>query len=283
MTRLNRREALALVAVTAGGAALVSRAAFAQEATGSTAAETTLMPGADVCVLTPEVTEGPYYLDPDMERADIREDRVGVATKVRLQVVDQSCNRLEGARVDIWHCDALGIYSGYTNQLGGADTTGKTFLRGTQFTDSKGMVEFQTIYPGWYPGRTTHIHFKVFLDETTVLTGQLFFPDALSQFIYQNVDPYAEHGSDRETLNGNDGIASQATRASFAYVKELAEEYLVAMIVGVDPNATSSASQGPGGARPGGPPPDGAGGPPPGGGGTTNAEASAVPGTTGIR
>ena len=199
-------------------------------------------------------------------------------------VVD-GCRPVENARVDLWHCDALGVYSGYTGQLGGLDTSGQTFLRGSQFTDAKGIVAFQTIYPGWYPGRTTHMHFKVFLDEKTVLTGQLFFPDALSQFLYQNVAPYTEHGSERDTLNGNDNIASQATRASFAYVKELAEEYLVAMIVGIDPNAESAGFEMPGGARPEGPPPDGAGGPPPGGpqGGASSGTASAVPGTTGIR
>jgi len=283
-TPLNRRDALRLVAITAAGGALMTQQAFAQEA-GAAGGETTtgLMPGADVCVLTPEVTEGPYYFDPALERADITEGtQTGVATTVRLQVVDGSCKPIEGARVDIWHCNAVGHYSGYPNQTGGVDTTGQTFLRGTQFAGANGIVEFQTIYPGWYPGRTTHIHFKVFLDDRTVLTGQLFFPDALSQFIYQNVPPYTDHGHDRSVLNGNDNIASQATRASFAYVKELEERYLVAMIVGVDPAADASAGFGgaPRGQRPSRPPPDGAMSAPSRG---SDSNVSLVPGVPDIR
>ena len=258
----------------------MTQQAFAQEASATTT--TGLMPGADVCVLTPEVTEGPYYFDPELERADITEGtQTGVATTVKLQIVDGSCQPIEGARVDIWHCNAEGLYSGYANQTGGVDTSGQTFLRGTLFAGANGIVEFQTIYPGWYAGRTTHIHFKVFLDEKTVLTGQLFFPDALSQFIYQNVEPYTSHGHDRDVLNANDNIASQATRASFAYVKELEERYLVAMIVGVDPNAESSTGFGgaPGGGEPpSGPPPDGAMSAP-----STETSVSLVPGIKGIR
>ena len=286
-TSLNRRNALKLVAVTAAGGALMSRAAFAQEAAATTTAETTLMPGADVCVLTPEVTEGPYYFDPALERADITEGtQTGVPTNVRLQIVDSACKPIAGARVDIWHCNAVGLYSGYANQTGGVDTSGQTFLRGTQFASANGIVEFETIYPGWYAGRTTHIHFKVFLDEKTVLTGQIFFPDALSQFIYQNVPPYTDHGHDRDVLNGNDNIAAQATRASFAYVKELEERYLVAMIIGVDPNAESTATMGGMGGAPMGDPPSG---PPPDGGmggsssTTTDTDVSLVPGVEGIR
>lgn len=280
---VTRRDALRLVAITAAGGALMSQQAFAQEA-GVAATDTAigLMPGADVCVLTPEVTEGPYYFDPELERADITEgSETGVATTVRLQIVDGSCQPIEGARVDIWHCNAEGLYSGYANQTGGIDTTGRTFLRGTQFASANGIVEFQTIYPGWYAGRTTHIHFKVFLDEKTVLTGQLFFPDALSQFIYQNVEPYAARGHDRDVLNANDNIARQATRASFAYVKELEERYLVAMIVGVDPNAEAATGFGGaagGGDPPNGPPPDGAMSAP-----STETSVSLVPGIKGIR
>ena len=259
MTKINRREAFSLVAITAAGGAVMSQRAFAQE-TGATAAEATgLMPGADVCVITPEVTEGPYYFDPAMERADITEGRPGVPTRIRLQVVDAACLPMADARVDIWHCDALGLYSGYPGQgnEGTTDTTGETFMRGTVFTDAKGIAEFITVYPGWYRGRTTHVHFKVFLDQTNILTGQIFFPDALSEYLYLNVAPYNERGAERDTLNANDNIATRATRASFAYVKEMDAGYLVAMIVGVDPNATSAgtALPGGGGARPAGGPP----------------------------
>lgn len=257
MTTINRRDAFRAVAVTATGGLLISQQAFAAE-TGADATQTAaLLNGADVCVIVPEVTEGPYYFDPALERTDITEGRPGIPTRIRLQVVDAACAVLAGARVDIWHCDATGVYSGYANQGddGSVDTTGQTFMRGTLFTDANGIAEFETVYPSWYSGRTTHVHFKVFLDQTNILTGQIFFPDALSQYIYDNVAPYNDRAISRDTLNANDSIATQSTRAAFAFVKELEQEYLVAMIVGVDPAATSADGMG-----------MGAGGPPPGGG-----------------
>ena len=258
---MNRRDAFKAVAVTASGGLLMSQQAFAQE-TGASASQTAaLLQGADVCAIIPEVTEGPYYFDPAMERVDITEGRPGIPTRIRLQVVDASCVAMPGARVDIWHCDASGVYSGYAGQGddGSVDTTGETFMRGTQFADANGITEFETVYPSWYRGRTTHIHFKIFLDEANILTGQIFFPDALSEYIYLNVAPYNDRAATRDTLNANDSIAAQSTRAAFAFVKELEEEYLVAMIVGVDPTAQSAVgfSMG-GGDRPaGGTPPEG--------------------------
>lgn len=265
MTRMNRRDAFKAVAVTASGGLLMSQQAFAQEAGASASQTAALLQGADVCAIIPEVTEGPYYFDPDMERVDITEGRPGIPTRVRLQVVDAACLAMEGARVDIWHCDATGVYSGYAGQGddGSVDTTGETFMRGTQFTNASGIVEFETVYPSWYRGRTTHVHFKVFLDETNILTGQIFFPDALSEYIYLNVAPYNDRASQRDTLNSNDSIAAQSTRAAFAFIKELEEEYLVAMIVGVDPAAESAVGFSMGGGDRPEPPADGAGGPPP--------------------
>lgn len=264
--KMNRRDAFRAVAITASGGLLMSQQAFAQEAGASASQTAALLQGADVCAIIPEVTEGPYYFDPAMERVDITEGRPGIPMRVRLQVVDANCIAMPGARVDIWHCDATGVYSGYAGQGddGAVDTTGETFMRGTQFADDNGIVEFESIYPSWYRGRTTHVHFKVFLDETNILTGQIFFPDALSEYIYLNVAPYNDRASQRDTLNANDSIAAQSTRAAFAFIKELEEEYLVAMIVGVDPAAQSAVgfSMGaPSGDRPepskGGTPPEG--------------------------
>lgn len=231
MTTLTRRKALQLIAVSVAGGTLVTRDAFAQ-ASGNNA----LITGADVCVITPETTEGPYYFDPGLERADITEGRPGLATSVRLQIVDETCRPLEGARVDIWHCDATGLYSGYANQTGGADARGESFMRGTRFTGADGVAEFTTVYPGWYPGRTPHIHFKVFLDQTTVLTGQLFFPDEVSDQVYAGIAPYNERGDTRRATNDNDGIALRAGSASIASVEELPEAFLVQMIIGVEPS-----------------------------------------------
>jgi protocatechuate 3,4-dioxygenase beta subunit len=271
MNGLSRRDAIKALAVTAGGGMLMSPAAFAQETGAGVGRTAALLEGADVGTIVPEVTEGPYYFDPGLERIDITEGRPGIPLRVRRQVVDAACVPIEGARVDIWHCDATGLYSGYARQGddGTTDTSGQIFMRGTQFADANGIAEFQTIYPSWYRGRTTHIHFKVFLDQTTVLTGQIFFPDALSEYIYLNVAPYSDRAGRRDTLNADDGIAHQATRASYAFLKELEEEYLAAMIIGVDPAARSAAGLGGmAGPPPGGPPPDRPppGSPPPGGG-----------------
>lgn len=243
MTELSRRRALSLLAVTAAGGALLPRSAFAQEAD--------LITGADVCVITPEVTEGPYYFDPALVRADITEGRPGLPVRLRLQVVDASCAPIADARVDVWHCDATGVYSGYANQPGG-DLRGETFMRGTQMTDTKGVAEFATVYPGWYRGRTTHIHFKVFLDETNVLTGQIFFPDEVSETVYASVAPYNERGEARDMFNASDRIAQKAGEASIATLDPLGDGYDVALIVGVDPNAVSAGGfSGPGGPQDG--------------------------------
>lgn len=227
MSHISRRKAVALLAVTAAGGVLVPRSAFADSGE--------LITDSDVCVITPETTEGPYYFDPALVRPDITEGRPGLATSVQLQVVNTHCQPVPGARVDIWHCDATGLYSGYANQPGG-DATGETFMRGTQFANDRGVVEFETVYPGWYRGRTPHIHFKVFLDETTLLTGQLFFPDDVSDRVYASVAPYSTRG-ERDRRNDNDNIAQRAGLAAVAEVDELPDAYLVRMIIGVEPAA----------------------------------------------
>lgn len=237
---ITRRRALSLIAVTVAGAAIVPQRLLAQSAGGS------LLDGADVCTLVPEVTEGPYYFDPALVRVDITEGKPGLPLLLRMQVVDAACEPIAGARVDIWHCDASGIYSGYANQTDQADTSGETFLRGTQFADADGLVAFSTIYPGWYPGRTTHIHFKVFLDETNVLTGQIFFDEAMNEAVYSAVDDYYRDTA-RGTFNDNDGIAQQAGSASIAKVDPDGETYVAELIVGVDPSATSAGGFGAGG------------------------------------
>lgn len=245
------------IAVTASGQ-FIPRDVFAQ---GNTT-EAGLL-NSDVCLLTPEVTEGPFYFDPKLIRSDVAEGKQGVPITLLLQVVDERCKPLNGARVDIWHCDATGVYSNYPGQGDDSEhqisTEGQSFLRGTQLADQRGVVRFQSIYPGWYPGRTTHIHFKTFIDSRNVLTGQIFFPDALSEYIYQYVPPYSSRKQSRDTLNSDDSIATEATRASYANVKEETGHYLVSMIIGANPNNISHYAEGM--RRPAGPPP--AGGPRP--------------------
>lgn len=190
----------------------------------------------DVCLLQPELTEGPFYVDPKLIRADITEGRAGLPMQLRLQVVGADCTPVVGARVDIWHCDAQGVYSGVVNFAGGADTTSQTFLRGTQTTDQTGAVSFQTIFPGWYPGRATHVHYKVFLNETTVLTSQLFFDEAVNQAIYDDHEAYGRKDA-RNTLNDQDRIATRAGTGAVAAIKMTEPDGMMeaALVVGISP------------------------------------------------
>ena len=225
---LTRRKALSMLAVTAAGGVLLPRAALAQTSG--------LITGADACVITPQVTEGPYYFDPKLLRTDITEGRPGVPVRLRMQVVDSACAPMANVRVDVWHCDADGIYSGYNGY------EGETFMRGTQMTGADGVAEFGTVYPGWYRGRTTHIHFKVFPTATTEATGQIFFPDEVSEAVYAAAAPYTSHPG-RDTFNDRDGIARQAGAASVAEVSGIAEGYDVALIVGIETALTMGALQ----------------------------------------
>ncbi|WP_419695741.1 intradiol ring-cleavage dioxygenase [Mesorhizobium muleiense] len=231
---LSRRQALGLIAVSAGGGVFLPGIALAQQASPY-AGLALFDSGAGVCAITPEATEGPFYFDPKLERADITEGKAGIALNLRLQVIDAGCRPLAGARVDIWHCDAQGHYSGYPGQGDGqdVDTSGQSFLRGWQKTDDSGIVSFATIYPGWYRGRTTHIHFKVFPNDNSVMTGQLFFPDGLSEQIFTTVAPYTDRSGKRDTSNARDGIARRAGPLSQAALREVADAYQALMIVAV--------------------------------------------------
>jgi protocatechuate 3,4-dioxygenase beta subunit len=153
------------------------------------------------CVLTPELTEGPYYVAGERLRRNITEGKGGVALRLRLTVVNaSSCKPIRNAAVDIWHCDALGVYSGAI-----AGNPGTNFMRGVQRTDAKGVATFDTIYPGWYQGRAVHIHVKVHVAGNVVHTGQLFFPARITNAVYRRT-PYSTHGATPDTLNAADSI-----------------------------------------------------------------------------
>lgn len=259
---ISRRSALAGLA---GSAALLTGEKRAAAA-AATETPAPLPTAANVCRMTPRMVEGPFYFDPALVRTDITEGRPGVPLKLVLQIVEgATCRPIGGARVDVWHCDATGQYSGYAGQ--GDDqsisTKGEKFLRGTQTTGASGEVTFSTIYPGWYRGRTTHIHYKVLIDEKAMLTGQMYFPDALSEYIFTRVAPYSDRIAKRDTLNSTDWIAgADGDHISFVSIREEADAYVATLIIGVDPAAEPEKA---GFDRPPGPPP-GAGGPPPGAG-----------------
>jgi protocatechuate 3,4-dioxygenase beta subunit len=150
---------------------------------------------AATCTQTAEQTEGPFYFDVDRIRSDIREDREGAMLRLGVRVRDAGeCEPIGNAVVDIWHCDAEGSYS----------EPGETYLRGAQVTNADGIVEFTTVYPGWYPGRTVHIHAKVHLDRQTVLTTQFYFDDTVSAHVFVD-DPYPGE-SNRDGFNQTDGL-----------------------------------------------------------------------------
>ena len=162
------------------------------------------------CLVTPDSGEGPFYFDPDLLRSDVREGAEGAVLTLDVQVQRAGdCALLEGARFDLWNADALGLYSGYRRQsgVGGVSTTAiadSKRLRGTQVTDSEGRVQFRTIYPSWYGGRTPHLHFKVFLGGDEVVATQLYLPDDMNRRVYENIEPYASHVSKRQAFNDND-------------------------------------------------------------------------------
>jgi protocatechuate 3,4-dioxygenase beta subunit len=247
---LSRREVLALFG--AGGVAVVAAcgpgATGSPSATGSAAAaasgtaggsaSSSAVAGAPSCVVVPELTEGPYYVDTDLERADIRPDTttgesVEGATLTLNWVVSQidgtSCIPLEGAVVDVWQCDALGEYSGVEGDSG-------NFLRGVQRTDAAGRASFTTVYPGWYQGRAVHIHFKVRTDpdatEGFELTSQLFFDDALSREVFTSREPYSEKG-EQDRPNSQDQIYNASDGTTLLDVQPSGDGYAATFSIAV--------------------------------------------------
>ncbi|WP_341892615.1 intradiol ring-cleavage dioxygenase [Variovorax sp. YR752] len=211
--------------------AAIGAAGLAASAPGAAAA-------AQKLPLTAQTTEGPYYLDLANFRIDLTDGREGVPLDVRLRVLDAAGRPLRGLRTDLWHCDAQGNYSGFGGQ--GDDRTrgfeGQAFLRGSQRTDRDGQAVFATLYPGWYAGRTTHIHVKVHHRERAVLTTQFFLPDALSEFLYTQVSSY-QRARLRDTLNSADGIALRAGDTVLGAVREEGRRYVALLTLVIDPAA----------------------------------------------
>ena len=248
---ITRRRALAAL----GGGAVLAACSDAADGTGASstttstpadtgdgatpttaAAATTGLAGrfdrASTCRLTPETTEGPYYIDVDSIRRDIREDREGQMLRVGIRVLDSACRPIPDAVVEIWHCDATGLYSGFEAASTGGGGPGRPggvssapddtrYLRGGQITDPDGIAEFVTVYPGWYRGRTVHIHTKVHVGNREVLTSQVFFDEGATQAVYEQ-EPYASDAG-LLTFNRDDRIFDERlvltlTRENGAYL-----------------------------------------------------------------
>jgi protocatechuate 3,4-dioxygenase beta subunit len=189
------------------------------------------------CRLTPEQTEGPFYLDVGLERRDITEGVAGHPLRLGVRVVDADCNPVPGAVVDVWHADTAGDYSAFRDRSGDDEAgEGTTFLRGSQVAGDEGIVEFATVYPGWYPGRAVHIHTKVRLDDAAVLTTQLYFAEDVTDEVYTE-DPYAGRGT-RDTRNEDDAIAGDpAANGNLLTTSAAGQGTLGLVVLGVDPES----------------------------------------------
>ncbi|MFD7010528.1 intradiol ring-cleavage dioxygenase [Rhodococcus jostii] len=306
--RISRRRALAvggtvslggLIAACTGNGSSSTSASATSTAAASSAATTSadtvsaLLDQAPQCVMAVEETQGPYWFDVDSIRSDIREDRPGTKLQLALRVqdltncsADGSAAVVSNAVVEIWHCDAGGVYSGFESGSRAADLSGNgapagappvggpggggqppaggpggpgaggpggsgetsdgsysvgdseaattddgTYLRGAQTTDANGIAQFTTIFPGWYTGRTTHIHLKVHIDKKTVLTTQLFLDEALLDEVYATA-PYSDHtGRENNVNNSTDSIYDAA---GLLTVAEQSDGYLAAINLGID-------------------------------------------------
>jgi protocatechuate 3,4-dioxygenase beta subunit len=179
------------------------------------------------CVLTPEMTEGPYYISGEKLRRDITQSKPGTRLDLALKVVNAStCRPIRGAVVDIWHCDASGVYSGF-----GAGSSNRTFLRGKQKTDAQGVAHFKTIYPGWYPGRTVHIHVKVYVGGNVAHTGQLFFSDVVTDAAYRRA-PYNKRPN-RDPRNTGDSIFVNGGKRSMLKLTRRGARYRGTITMGI--------------------------------------------------
>ena len=197
--------------------------------------------GQPACVLTPQQTEGPYFVDERLNRSDIRSNPAdgavseGIPLTLTLhvsQVNGGTCTPLSGLYVDLWQCDARGVYSDVQDGNWGT-SRGSQFLRGYQVTDDQGIVRFTTIYPGWYRGRTVHIHFKVrtALDGGRQQVSQFYFDDALSDDVFAQA-PYAAQGAGR-TRNSQDGLFRSGGDALTLQCVKDAEGYVATYHLGV--------------------------------------------------
>ncbi|MEV5983809.1 intradiol ring-cleavage dioxygenase [Streptomyces sp. NPDC052051] len=266
---LTRRRALALGGAAAGavlglGIASCSFSEHGSRASGPDDASNSV-PDAELCMLNPSTTEGPYYLQGALFRRDVTEGRRGVPLTVRLTVRDQphTCAPLKGAYVEIWQPDAWGYFSGYTALPPGGtvppadpDTGGAnsgTYLRGYQRTGADGVAEFRTIFPGWYRSRAPHLYVKVHTGGRRAggtyeggrvnWTGQLFFDDRYTDAVYARA-PYTEHVGPRARLAQDTVYHGGGERDGLMRVTGNADAGFVATLtVGIDPTRENAGAE----------------------------------------
>jgi protocatechuate 3,4-dioxygenase beta subunit len=232
---MSRRQALVLLG-TAGAAILAGHSTAYNASAPSSSGK------LPACIVTPKQTEGPFFIDERLNRSDIRVDpadgslKAGVPLSLTLRVStvgSGGCNPLSGAIVDIWQCDALGAYSAVNER--GSQTAAKNFLRGYQVTEANGSTQFKTIYPGWYPGRTVHIHIKVRANDKSgtaqEIASQLYFDDALTDRVHAQA-PYTGKGQ-RPIKNQQDGLFRTGGRQLMLSLVESPPGYAATFDIGL--------------------------------------------------
>ena len=253
MKKLSRRQIILGLGAAGTGAVLSPLLSSAPEAAA-------ISPAAyPSCTVSPEQSEGPFYFDAKLIRKDITEGRPGTVLHLKLKVVEgEECDPVRDAVVDVWSCDARGEYSGYETvytaegrvrgQRGlpfdrekhsddgrppfhEEPNNDETFMRGAQVTDAKGEVEFKTIYPGWYPGRATHIHVKVYLNDDEVFTSQMYFPEEVNEAVYSG-EVYAGKEGERKR-NEEDGIFSSSEGSPMVAVTRVEDGYVGTLTFGI--------------------------------------------------
>jgi protocatechuate 3,4-dioxygenase beta subunit len=238
---LRRREALSFMG---GASAIWLLACLRKPATSAIPTTLTAQTVATpACIVKPQQTEGPYFVDERLNRSDIRSDpsdglvKPGVPLRLVFQlsqVSNNTCILLRDAIIDVWHCDAEGVYSDVQDR--GFSTVGKKFLRGYQVTNPNGKAEFVTIYPGWYPGRTVHIHFKIRTRSATQpdyeFTSQLYFDDTVTDRVYAQ-SPYVAKGQ-RTQKNNQDGIFREGGEQLMLQLTQTAEGYESRFNIGIE-------------------------------------------------
>ncbi|MGW0709436.1 hypothetical protein ACWD4G_26360 [Streptomyces sp. NPDC002643] len=251
--KMERRTVLAALGIGAAGLGLVGAASPSQASAAATSRTKTPATTPPSCVLAPEVTEGPYYIDEDLIRRNIAEDREGLPLETRIVIVHGTeCTPIPGAEVEVWMCDAGGYYSGHLDVDPDLPPNGAThreptdssrFQRGMQIANRRGEVRFRSIYPGWYCGRAVHIHITVHVDGLEVHTGQLYFPEEINKKVAL-MEPYVRHTGTRRIPNEEDiGYLNYGGEKSTMDVRPLRAHrpelgYLASITTGVIPGQT---------------------------------------------
>ena len=236
---LGRREALSAFGLAALASACGDSSPTSATSTTATSTPSSTATGSAGCVVAADETAGPYSditgmaNNPAFFRRDIREGKPGTPLTLALTIVNvrNNCNALANANVEIWQCDATGFYSEYAQP--GYNGTGQTYLRGLQTSDASGRVTFVTVYPGWYMGRATHIHVKVYVSGQAVKTTQIAFPEDITAEVYAS-GVYTAKGQS-PTRNASDMVFADGTSTEMASVAgSPAAGYTATLTIGVN-------------------------------------------------